>query len=105
MKAIHGGKTKADKSVPDSLPLSPEVRMVVPAHQLPLPMIVLTHAEGRVFQYQKMMGVIEQLRTDLLPRHHAAYQHAQKGTVRDDEQFPLQTLRKMVQCFESALLE
>jgi len=69
--------------------------MVVPDHQLPLPLIVLTHAEGRVFQDQKMMDAIEPLRTDLLPRHHAAYQHAQEGPVRDDEQCPLQTLRKM----------
>ena len=52
-----------------------------------------------------MMDAIEQLRADLLPRHHAAYQHAQEGAVRDDEQFPLQTLGKMFQCFESALLE
>ena len=79
--------------------------MVVPDNKLPLPIIVLTHAEGRVFQYKKMMDAIEQLRTDLLPRHHAADQHAQEGPVRDDEQCPLQTLRKMFQGFESTLLE
>ena len=79
--------------------------MVVPDNKLPLPIIVLTHAEGRVFQDQKPMDASEQVRTDLLPRYHAADQHTQEGTVRDDELCPLQTLRKMFQCFESTLLE
>ena len=69
--------------------------MVVPDNKLPLPMIVLTHAESRVFQDQKMMDAIEQLRTDLLLRHHAAYQHAQEGPVRDDEHGRLPTRHKM----------
>jgi hypothetical protein len=68
-------------------------------------MIVLTHAYGRVFQYQKTMDAIEPLRTDLLPRQHAAYQHAQEGPVRDDEHFPLQTRRQMCQGFERTRLE
>ena len=51
------------------------------------------------------MDVIEQVRTDLLPRHHAAEQHAQEGPVRDDEQGPFRMLHKMVQGFESTRLQ
>src|SRR5215470_3601500 len=80
-------------------PCSPEMRMVVPAHQLPFPLIVLTHAEGCVVQDQKTMDVIEPLRTDLLPRQHVAYEHTQEGPVRDDEHGPLLTRHKMVQGF------
>jgi hypothetical protein len=79
--------------------------MVVPTNKLPLSLMVLAHAEGRIFQDQKMLDVIEPLRTDLLPRHHAADQHAQEGPVRDDEHGPLPTRHKMVQGFERTLLE
>lgn len=86
-------------------PVSSEMRMVVPDHKVPLPIIVLTHAEGGVFQYKKMMDAVEPFRTDLLPRHHAAHHHAQERPVRDDEQCPLRTRRKIFQCFESTLPE
>jgi hypothetical protein len=88
-----------------AFPGSPEVRMVVPGNQSPLPIAALTDAEGRVFQYKKMVDAIEQLRTDLLPRHHVAYQHAQEGPVRDDEHFPLTSLRQMFQRFERTQFE
>jgi hypothetical protein len=86
-------------------PFSPEMGMVVPDHQLPLPIVVFTHAEGRVFQDKKMMDVIKQSRTDVLPRHHAADQHTHEGPVCDDEQGPLRTLHKIVQGSESTRLQ
>ena len=52
-----------------------------------------------------MMDAIEQLRTDLFPRHHAAYQHAHESPVCDDEQCPLRTLHEMVQGFERTCLQ
>jgi hypothetical protein len=79
--------------------------MVVPDNQLPFSIIVLTHADGRVFQDQKMMDAIEQLRTDLLLRQHTAYQHTHEGSVCDNEQCPLRTLYKMAQGFESTRLK
>jgi hypothetical protein len=52
-----------------------------------------------------MMDVIEPWRTDVLPRHHAADQHAHESPVCDDEQGLLLTLHKMVQGFERTRLQ
>jgi hypothetical protein len=68
-EACESGRYPIQTATPFFLP---EMGMVVPDHKLPLPIIVLTHAEGRIFQDKKTMDVIEPLRTDLLPRHHAA---------------------------------